>query len=82
MVAGGKESGIVLYRAAFARHCSSRDAAPENLTVLRLPEGANGLAAAVIEIVPLQLLTARLAAERGQDALDFRYRQTGTKIEA
>jgi glucosamine--fructose-6-phosphate aminotransferase (isomerizing) len=51
-----------------------------NLLVLRVPATGNVLADAVLQIVPMQLLAAELAAAAGIAAGSFRHRQADTKI--
>ncbi len=52
-----------------------------NLVVFRTPEMADALAP-VIQILPVQLLTHRMALSRGLSADGFRHEQDDTKLEA
>lgn len=51
-----------------------------NLEVIALRTGFGGVGDAILEIVPLQLLVARMAEARGSYHLDFRFRQDDTKL--
>ncbi|MGA8208898.1 MAG: SIS domain-containing protein [Nocardioidaceae bacterium] len=55
--------------------------ATDHLTVLRLPVAGSDLAQTVLQIVPLQMLTWRLASDRGLRVDGFRYHQDDTKLE-
>ncbi|EIM26380.1 SIS domain-containing protein [Microvirga lotononidis] len=55
-----------------------RDSA--NLIALHVPSVGNPLADSILQIVTVQLLVARLSAERGLANAKFRYRQADTKI--
>ncbi|MGZ4493449.1 MAG: SIS domain-containing protein [Nocardioides sp.] len=55
-------------------------AATENLTVLQLPVAPSPLAAAALQILPVQVLAWRLADSRGLAVDGFRYHQDDTKL--
>jgi glucosamine--fructose-6-phosphate aminotransferase (isomerizing) len=52
------------------------------LTVIRVPARGRGLAAAILQVLPVQLLVASLADAAGLTDRGFRYRQTDTKLAA
>jgi glucosamine 6-phosphate synthetase-like amidotransferase/phosphosugar isomerase protein len=51
-----------------------------NLLVFRMPEMPDALAP-VVQILPVQLLTYRMARNRGLSANGFRHEQDDTKLE-
>lgn len=53
-----------------------------NLTVIAVPATGNGLADAILHILPVQLMVAHLADAAGLTGARFRYRQTDTKLPA
>jgi fructoselysine-6-P-deglycase FrlB-like protein len=53
-----------------------------NLTVITLPATGNGLADAILHILPVQLIVADLADAAGLTGAGFRYRQSDTKVPA
>ncbi len=53
-----------------------------NLTVIAAPATGNGLADAILHILPVQLIVADLADAAGLTGAGFRYRQTDTKLPA
>lgn len=55
-------------------------ASADELTVIALPEAPSTLARAVLEILPLQLLSWDLASRRGLRVDGFRYHQDDTKL--
>jgi glucosamine--fructose-6-phosphate aminotransferase (isomerizing) len=57
-------------------------AAEGNLTVIAVPATGNGLADAILHILPVQLMVASLADAAGLTGAGFRYRQTDTKLPA
>jgi glucosamine--fructose-6-phosphate aminotransferase (isomerizing) len=57
-------------------------AAGGNLTVIIVPATGNGLADAILHILPAQLIVAGLADAAGLTGVGFRYRQTDTKLPA
>ena len=54
----------------------------DNLTIIAVPATGNGLADAILHIVPVQLMVADLADAAGLTGAGFRYRQTDTKLPA
>jgi len=54
----------------------------DNLTVIGVPATGNGLADAILHILPVQLMVADLADAAGLTGAGFRYRQTDTKLPA
>jgi len=54
--------------------------AERNLTVITVPATGNGLADAILHILPVQLMVADLADAAGLTGVGFRYRQTDTKF--
>lgn len=59
---------------------STSVAEAENLVTITLPKPANGLAEAILQSLPAQLITAGLAEAVGLPVCNFRYRQTDTKL--
>jgi glucosamine--fructose-6-phosphate aminotransferase (isomerizing) len=55
-------------------------ASADELTVIALPEAPSTLARAVLEILPLQLLSWDLASRRGLRVDGSRYHQDDTKL--
>jgi fructoselysine-6-P-deglycase FrlB-like protein len=56
--------------------------AERNLTVITVPATGNGLADAILHVLPVQLMVADLADAAGLTGVGFRYRQTDTKLPA
>jgi len=54
--------------------------AKDNLAVIYVPECANAIARAIVDILPAQLLAAQLSDAVGLTDTKFRYPQTDTKI--
>jgi glucosamine--fructose-6-phosphate aminotransferase (isomerizing) len=52
----------------------------DNLAVIRIPALENRVARGILEILPVQLLTADLSTLCGLDVVKFRYPQSDTKI--
>jgi glutamine---fructose-6-phosphate transaminase (isomerizing) len=53
----------------------------DNLVVIRVRSLGQGLADAILQAVPVQLLTADLMEAAGLPVCEFRYRQTDTKLD-
>lgn len=51
----------------------------QNLRVIRIPEWTNQIAQGVLDILPMQVLSARMSDLAGLTDVKFRYRQTDTK---
>lgn len=53
----------------------------DNLVVIHVPPFAPGVADAILQSVPAQLLIATLSEDAGLPVCEFRYRQTDTKLD-
>ncbi|MEX6509068.1 SIS domain-containing protein [Jiella sp. M17.18] len=54
----------------------------DNLVTITIPATGNSVADAILHTLPAQLLTTQMAEDAGLPVCEFRYRQTGTKLDS